>query len=38
MQSFGGSELDADRIALSTTNRLDRLAPARAARQFYCEH
>jgi len=28
MQSFGGSELDAVCIALSTINRLDRLAPA----------
>ena len=28
MQSFGGGELDAVRIALSTINRLDRLAPA----------
>ena len=28
MQSFGGSELDADCIALPTVNRLDRLAPA----------
>jgi len=28
MQSFGGSELDADCIALPTVNRLDWLAPA----------
>jgi hypothetical protein len=38
MQSFGGSELDAGGIALSAVNRLDRLAPAQATRQFYCEH
>src|SRR6266568_8658001 len=38
MQSLGGSELDTDCIALSTVNRLDRLAPAQAARQFYREH
>ncbi len=38
MQSFGGSELDTDCIALSAVNRLDRLAPAQAARQFDREH
>jgi hypothetical protein len=38
MQSFGGSELNADGITRSTINRLDRLAPAQAARQFYREH
>jgi len=38
MQSFGGNELNADGITRSTINRLDRLAPAQAARQFYREH
>src|SRR5712691_9451766 len=38
MQSLGRSELDTDCIALSTVNRLDRLAPAQAACQFYREH
>jgi len=38
MQSLGGSELKTACIALSTVNRLDRLAPAQATRQFYREH
>src|SRR6266571_3587694 len=38
MQSFRGSELDAGCLALSTVDRLHRLAPAQAARQLYREH